>query len=579
MAGKTNATASEIDKTSFYFAGLCAICHPGGGFGEFDRDGYLFYDVNQAKFGYELSNNVPSTISLDGDYGFVSPVSGKAAAAKWDVTGVAEPDCLFCHRADRTVVNPGPQGQNMNWVWRTATLRASAALVDSQQSPVPAFASGSTAGMGWFSSLVLNPNVPAGKPPQATSLDISYQPGITAGVLYANDQNQLTLAGSAIATSPKDYACWGCHVVADTKKRGRYWFDPESDVHYAAFNNLNDSNTKDDVAALDSVACTKCHPADITHHIAKGNAPLGSVTDDWQNVPDDQYPKDYAHLRTCSGCHLANSPDRDPDAPVPTGGLHASATHMKAMSCQFCHIPYRTGIAQLIVDNATTGSSIGYNVDAFLSADPLDPTNQDKSKWWPAFIKKPRGGYADGVDRLGPVKNLLSIWWGDWDVKAKVVSPIALWRVRGVTGGKPLTGVPDDNNGGTPGVNTLAGNAHCQTTLRANDIHGNPVAVNPVLVKGGKVYYADTQAPGGVNSFEYHGTGVHVESSHPFGIDHNVLKANVALGATGCGECHKNINNGQDTPVFDRLILVDPFDLLAKPVYETGREFSGVDPN
>ena len=50
MAAKDNLSASEIDKTSFWYGGLCAICHPGGGFTEFDRDGELYYDVVTNQF-------------------------------------------------------------------------------------------------------------------------------------------------------------------------------------------------------------------------------------------------------------------------------------------------------------------------------------------------------------------------------------------------------------------------------------------------------------------------------------------------------------------------------------------------
>ena len=33
-----------MDKTSFWWVGLCGICHPGGGPSEFDRDGEMLYD-------------------------------------------------------------------------------------------------------------------------------------------------------------------------------------------------------------------------------------------------------------------------------------------------------------------------------------------------------------------------------------------------------------------------------------------------------------------------------------------------------------------------------------------------------
>ncbi len=33
-----------MDKSSFYFVQNCGACHPGGGWGEFDRKGNIYYD-------------------------------------------------------------------------------------------------------------------------------------------------------------------------------------------------------------------------------------------------------------------------------------------------------------------------------------------------------------------------------------------------------------------------------------------------------------------------------------------------------------------------------------------------------
>ena len=68
MAGKTNANASQIDKTSFWWTGLCGICHPGGGPTEFDRDGEQYYDAKTGQFGYEKLGKTAGQVTLDGDY-------------------------------------------------------------------------------------------------------------------------------------------------------------------------------------------------------------------------------------------------------------------------------------------------------------------------------------------------------------------------------------------------------------------------------------------------------------------------------------------------------------------------------
>ena len=44
LARKVNQHPSEIDKSSFFFVQNCGACHPGGGFGEYDRKGNLYYN-------------------------------------------------------------------------------------------------------------------------------------------------------------------------------------------------------------------------------------------------------------------------------------------------------------------------------------------------------------------------------------------------------------------------------------------------------------------------------------------------------------------------------------------------------
>ncbi|MHC4960260.1 MAG: hypothetical protein ACYTGN_18060, partial [Planctomycetota bacterium] len=111
--------------------------------------------------------------------------------------------------------------------------------------------------------------------------------------------------------------------------------------------------------------------------------------------------------------------------------------------------------------------------------------------------------------------------------------------------------------------------------LKGDDKHGNPVAINPVLVRGGSIWHEDAEKPEGVGHFEYHGTGIKTESSHPFSVNHNVLDSRKALGSAACAECH---SSGGGTPVFGRLVLVDPWGPDGKPVYKTVAELTGVEP-
>ena len=121
LAKKVNQHPSEIDKSSFSFVQNCGTCHPGGGWSEYDRNGHLYYDEENKKFGYEDSQE---SLLLDGDY---TPYSNgnDYYGAPWDQSGVSEADCLICHL------------KGYQWKERSATLRGRF------------FKYGPTAGAGW----------------------------------------------------------------------------------------------------------------------------------------------------------------------------------------------------------------------------------------------------------------------------------------------------------------------------------------------------------------------------------------------------------------------------------------------
>ena len=567
MAAKNNTSESQIDKTSFYFHAFCAVCHPGGGSGEFDRDGMPYHDPASGQFGYEMLGKSAAEVALDGDYSVLNPSDGSMKAAPWDVTGVHEPDCLYCHRSERVI---SQDGKNMNWIWRAGTLRGRESLVDDQGNPVPAFAAAPVAAQGWFSSIQM---VSGAKPPQASALTIDYNVGVQDGSLLMDNNGALSLNHDSMTLEPRDLACWGCHVTADLKKRGQVWFQPAEDVHFAHYNKRNDADPSNDISDADSRVCMTCHDGDPEHNFTKGHAFLSTVSDSL----------DYQGLKTCAECHDPNDPNHDPDATEPTSPIHTIGAHTTIMSCESCHIPWITNSAQVAVDNATTGKTIGYFTPDFYSDDPQNPSATGDSRWYPSMRWKQS---KDGLMRLYPNKLLLSVWWGDWDqngtpndLSDDIVSPIILWRVRQITGSSPLAGVVDDNGDGKPEVNTHAEILTYIQAMKGNDSYGNPLAANPVLVKGGQVYYEDAGSMTGVSSIHYEGTGMHVESSHPFSINHNVRPASDALGANyGCASCHRGLNTGFLTDTFDRLILVDPFDETGAPVFETVHELTGVLP-
>jgi len=89
LAAKDNTNASQIDQTAFAWVRDCGGCHPGGGPGEYDRDGNFLW--NGTSFGYELKADPPADVALDGDYGVRNP-DGTVRTAPWDATGLSGPD-------------------------------------------------------------------------------------------------------------------------------------------------------------------------------------------------------------------------------------------------------------------------------------------------------------------------------------------------------------------------------------------------------------------------------------------------------------------------------------------------------
>jgi len=230
---------------------------------------------------------------------------------------------------------------------------------------------------------------------------------------------------------------------------------------------------------------------------------------------------------------------------------------MKRISCQICHIPYQTALADLVYDNASTGSTIIYDTSKGLSNDPLDPKKSipevDANTWYPT-IREFRG-------RIVPAKSLIAIYWGDLDEKTKVAKPILLWKIRELK--KPT--LNDDNGDGIPEINSLDEIKVFLNALKGKDKFGNPVANHPVLIKGGFLYQLDKK--GEVEKIKH-------EQAEPidFSLSHNIVSGPKVIGARGCGDCHS-----RKSPFFLRKVLVDPFDEKGKPIYIETWERLGID--
>ena len=571
FAGKENANESEMDVTAFRWVGECSGCHPGGGPGEFDRDGVRLYEQATGQLGYEALGQTAAEVLLDGDYAYMDG-SGNLSPAPWDITGVSEPDCLHCHTPDPTWLN-GPNADR--YTRRAAAAAAKDNLLDQNGAPVPAYASAGVAGQGWFSSMPIVGG-------RATELQIDYGVGVDAGTLLQSTDGIVAIPEASIDYPPRDMACWQCHgPIGWVSLRGGVWFEPR-DFHYAKLNNLLDGDEGSDISPGRSTACAYCHPGNVDHNIAKGNSLVQHSRDEL----------DWVGLRTCRSCHLEDSPTRHPDAPpVPgTAVAHLLGRMMEVLSCQACHIPTSWATAdelRAFRDTTLTGNSITYTASEFYSADPVNPKDPDKSAWYPGLYPKVD---EDGAVRLFPAVPNAQTYWGDWDQRGTpndrtddLIQPIIAWRLQDILHGQPLPGVTDDNGDGKLEVNRPEEILAYIQALRGNDHYGRQVAANPVLVKGWRVWYEDAEAAGGVNSLDPDLYGIKTDwQTAVWGMNHNVRRADEAWGfdpvsiQLGCRDCHRP--DTLDSPVMDRVVLVDPFGPEGQPVYTTIRAMTGLNP-
>jgi hypothetical protein len=483
LAKKINRTPSEIDKSSFFFVQNCGVCHPGGGFGEYDRKGNLYYNEVNKKFGYELSGDDPF---LDGDY--TNFTMGNANyGARWDKSGMSEADCFICHL------------KGYQWKERAATLRGRL------------FSYGPTVGAGWAAVKLSQDESENAKADEAT---VDYTKKEVADFENLHQQ---------IVRRPPDENCWSCHAISYGKKRGPQW-SPETDIHK--------------VKGLD---CVSCHPSDKEHNLAKGSTFQETVRDDLDNT-----------MHSCEDCHYKGKNKK-----APRYKHSFSPRHMKRLACETCHIPFQTAPADLVYDNASTGSTIIYDTSKFLSNNPLDPKRSipgvDPNIWYPS-IKEFKG-------RIIPVISLILIYWGDLDEKTNVLKPIFLWKIRELK--KPS--LKDDKGDDLPEINSLNEIKAFLKALKEKDKFSNPVANHPVLIKGGFIYQLDKK--GEVEKIKHEQA-----ETHDFSLSHHVMSGPDVIGARGCVDCHS-----KKSSFFLRKVLIDPYDEKGKPVYVEAWERLGID--
>jgi len=101
--------------------------------------------------------------------------------------------------------------------------------------------------------------------------------------------------------------------------------------------------------------------------------------------------------------------------------------------------------------------------------------------------------------------------------------------------------------------------------LKGNDRFGNPVALHPVLMKGGFLYQLGKK--GEVEKIRHEQA-----EAIDFSLSHNVVSGPDVIGGRGCRECHS-----KKSSFFLRKILINPYDEKGKPVYIETWERLGID--
>ena len=244
-----------------YATSGCAVCHPGGGAMEYDRNGNRYDDFSAA-------GNIPAY--LNGDYYYYNTASGGAELSPWIVSGVLEIDCLICHMEGYSTDDRATQIASKN-------LRAAPA-----------------AGAG-FGTVVDNDTVKYD--PALATLGIQLNTGMgyahNCNQCHAMDDNGFFTSMTKIK-SPK----------SDIRKRGFVW--GEGGALQNATSDYRDYHDHEGMTCLD------CHSAGLDHQITKGNARSSTVRDDL----------DFTVI-SCAECHVDDVNDGDKTG-IDPAGTHAS---------------------------------------------------------------------------------------------------------------------------------------------------------------------------------------------------------------------------------------------------------------
>ena len=287
-----------------------------------------------------------------------------------------------------------------------------------------------------------------------------------------------------VSWPPPSENCLFCHGKSSIKKRGFSWYD----LH------------NPDIHNQQGMSCSSCHPSDISHQFAKGNSNTSTVADHLDNS-----------MMSCQKCHENGYLG----ATIPEHAL-VRPSHLKAISCEACHIP---GLSR----SATLGYELVSDEQRFIPNPPDADGFGEIAEWRPVYERREDG-------RIFPFNSVISVWWGNIDSDG-ILYPLFLreheegWDVYSDQ-------LSDDNEDGELEVNTpdeiIAGLNAFKESLEGNERFD---VVNPALVKGQVVYSLDDEG----NLVE----GPYSKDAYVnFSISHNVAPTRFALGSNGCKDCH-----------------------------------------
>jgi len=508
LSVKRNSDSHLIDMTSFTFITQgCGQCHPGGGPLEHDREGKR-YDAWMADPASGFSPGGEN--NFDGDY----------YRARWSESGVLEADCLLCHLPSYDFNERNKQLSALNFRW-APTAAAGLAKVE-------------------------------GAVADSKPVTVAYEKS------KFNAEGRVSLP---MVVSPRNETCLQCHAQPGWKKRGED-FRARTDVHLRA-----------------GMRCVDCHPAGSraddprirgreVHQVAKGDDPGGKVRDDLDNT-----------MRDCASCHAT----RKFGAPL---AHHAGLPplHLQRISCQTCHVPEK------IVMPIQVQASDVFNPDAlikpggkqlwtFYGIDGIYRNHYGVLNMM-GYDDKPSENFRPVLARykgkIYPVNRVHSSWPA-LETKGQPglmqPRPADIYQMWKAHRDNPLRypeldTITDDNGDKIIEVNRpeeiealIAAVTHHLTAI------GYPLAGKRVVwVMNNRVYSSGN---------EYRELPMEPWEASPYGnvhkYNHDVQPARAALGANGCGDCHR-----AGAPFFEASVLARPFDETGEAVWIPNRELLGI---